>query len=231
MDFGSGFLERVRDLTERAWADPYLGLGWQPGTRWRGGMSEDEVSAVEGRYGFKFPPDYRLFLTTLHTTDPERAQYRDGEIRMLTGRPFRDWQDSRSEIDEANAWPLEGLLWSIEADQSWTSRWGRRPDTPDERAALVREHAQVSPPLIPVMGHRYLFGHPLRSGNPVLSIYGADTIVYAATFGAWLVEELASMVDPAFRALAPAPEHDLEPIPFWQDVIDDEGWSRDTARR
>jgi hypothetical protein len=56
--------------TERIWADPYLGLGWQPGTRWRGGMTEAEVAQVEDRYGLTFPSDYRLFLQTLHTTDP-----------------------------------------------------------------------------------------------------------------------------------------------------------------
>jgi hypothetical protein len=32
MDYGPIFLERVREATERTWVDPYLGLGWQPGT-------------------------------------------------------------------------------------------------------------------------------------------------------------------------------------------------------
>ena len=232
MDYGPDFLKHVRQETERIWADPYLGLGWQPGSHWRGGMTDIEVRQAEVRFGFAFPPDYRLFLQTLHTTDPECVRYVGGEISERAGRPVRDWLGDRAPFDEALAWPLEGLLWSIEADSCWFSGWGARPTTRDGRAARIRGLANESPPLIPVMGHRYLVGHPLESGNPVLSIYGGDVIVYARSFGAWLVEELASMVDPSMRKLAPANAAvDLRSIPFWQDVIDAEGWSRDITRR
>ena len=70
------------------------------------------------------------------------------------------------------------------------------------------------------MGHRYLVGEPLEVGNHVLSIYGSDVIVYAPSFGAWLVAELAQMVDPVLRALAPVVEGDVRATPFWQNVID-----------
>jgi hypothetical protein len=166
-------------------------------------MTDAEVTQAEERHGLTFPPDYRLFLQTLHTTDPERVRYVDGTIRTHVGRPFHDWQGDRSPIDEAMAWPLDGLLWSIEADDSWSSSWRDRPRTPEARAARVRELAAGAPPLIPLMGHRYLVGEPLEAGNPVLSIYGSDVIVYAPTFGAWLVAELAQMVDPSLRELAP----------------------------
>jgi hypothetical protein len=219
MKAGVGFLERLR-ATERIWADPYLGLGWQSGTRWRGGMMDAEVTKAEERYGLTFPPDYRLFLQTLHTTDPERVRYVDGTIHAQFGRPFHDWQGDRAPIDEALAWPLDGLLWSIEADDSWSSTCGDRPTTPEGRAARVRELAAGGPPLIPLMGHRYLVGEPLEAGNPVLSIYGSDVIVYAPTFGTWLVAELGQMVASSLRELAPRVAGDVPAIPFLQDVID-----------
>jgi len=220
MEAGVGFLERLRAETERIWADPYLGLGWQPGTRWRGAMTDAQVTQAEERYGLTFPPNYRLFLQTLHTTDPERVRYVDGTIHSPVGRPSHDWQGDRSQIDDAMSWPLDGLLWSIEAEDSWSSSWGDRPPTPESRAARVRELAAGGPPLIPLKGHRYLVGEPLEAGNPVLSIYGSDVIVYEPTFGTWLVAELAQMVDPSLRELAPRVDGDVPAIPFCQDVID-----------
>jgi hypothetical protein len=60
VDKGPALLDRIRTANERIWADPYPGLGWQPGTRWRGGMTDAEVAQAEERYGVRFPPDYRL---------------------------------------------------------------------------------------------------------------------------------------------------------------------------
>jgi len=72
------FLERLRAETEERWArlqpPPFKVIGrmdWRPGTRWRGGLSDAEMDAAEARFGLTFPPDYRLFLATLHTPDPE----------------------------------------------------------------------------------------------------------------------------------------------------------------
>jgi hypothetical protein len=184
-------------------------------------MSDAEVALAERRYGLLFPPDYRLFLQTLHTTDPERVEYVDGTIHAHVGRPFHDWQGDRGPIDRAMAWPLEGLRWSIEADEEhWRRSWGDRPATSEEVAATLQGLVADGPPLIPLMGHRYLVGAPLETGNPVLSTYGSDVIVYAPTFGAWLVAELAQMVDPLLRALAPSVPAEPRGVPFWQDVID-----------
>jgi hypothetical protein len=70
------------------------------------------------------------------------------------------------------------------------------------------------------MGHRYLVGAPLEAGNPVLSVYGLDVIVYGRSFGAWLIAELAQMVDSSLRSLAPDDPARQSVVPFWQDVID-----------
>ena len=130
MEYGPAFLEQLRRETEERWASPYLGLGWQPGTHWRGGMTDDEVDDAERRCGLRFPPDYTLFLRTLHTTDPERVQYVDGTIHEHVGRPFFDWTGDPDPIAQALAWPLDGLLWSVEMDESvWHPVWGPRPTT------------------------------------------------------------------------------------------------------
>ncbi len=49
------------------------GAGWQRGTRWSGGLSDDEIATIEKRHGIRFPPDHRLFLEHLHATTPRRV--------------------------------------------------------------------------------------------------------------------------------------------------------------
>ena len=183
-------------------------------------MREAEVEAVEDEFGLKFPPDYRLFLATLHTTDPVRVRYEDGRIASEEGRPFRDWQGDRKPILDALDWPLGGLLWSIEAGGSWREAWGERPDGRSDREARVRELASDGPPLIPISGHRYLVGDLASRSNPVLSIYGLDVIVYADSFGSWLVDTLATSLDRDLSELTPASPQRSGRIPFWQDIID-----------
>src|SRR5215467_9882699 len=72
--FDEAFLRWFRERTEETWqryqtrtfeefeAERLGGLDWQQGTRWLGGLSEQEIVTIEQRYQVRFPPDYRLFL-------------------------------------------------------------------------------------------------------------------------------------------------------------------------
>ena len=131
---------------------------------------------------------------TFHTTDPEEvgAFYEGHTLVPKTGRSLYDWSGDPEPISEALAWPLKGLLWSIEADDGWHPNWGKRPKSSSERARAVRKLVELGPPLIPVLGHRYLVGAPMVEGNPVLSMYGSDVIVYADDLESYLTIELTS---------------------------------------
>jgi hypothetical protein len=199
---GPEFLEWLRTVTETRWethiprdfqAAGVGGLDWARGTKWRGGMTDAQVDDAQRRYRLVFPPDYRRFLTTLHTTDPEMvgAFYEGSTLVAKTGRSVHDWSGDPDPINKALAAPVDGLLWSIEAEDSWHPRWGPRPDTERGRVEVIRALAANAPPLIPVMGHRYLVGAPIVEGNPVLSMYGADVIVYADNLESYLASELA----------------------------------------
>jgi hypothetical protein len=84
------FLEWLRATTEARWADTTLrdaalmGLGepaWQPGTRWRGGISESDLRILEDMFSVRLPAAYRRFLAILHTpAQPWRpcSRVRDG---------------------------------------------------------------------------------------------------------------------------------------------------------
>ncbi len=228
----AAFLDWLRKETESRWQThtprsfegaSVGGLDWQTGTRWRGRLTEAEIQAAEQRFGLVFPPDYRLFLERLHTPDPEMvgATFAGGYTLVpTTGRLFHDWTGDPALIAERIAWPIEGLLWSIEQDDGWFIAWGDRPRTKAQREAKVRGMAAAGAQLVPICGHRYLAGPPDRAGNPVLSIYGADTIIYGANLRSFLPLELG------LKSRASAEDNSaiarVESIPFWQEVIDGE---------
>jgi hypothetical protein len=222
---GPEFLARLRSDTESRWATHVprdfqaagvSGLDWATGTKWRGGLTESQIDDVQRQYGLVFPRDYRRFLLTLHTPDPDQigAFYQGHTLVPETGRSVYDWTGDPAPIRKALAWPLEGLLWSVEADDSWHPNWGERPESPSGRAATVRQLVEAGPPLIPVLGHRYLVGAPLDEGNPVLSIYGSDVIVYSDDLESCLAMDLTGQPSRASRY------SELEGIlGIWWDVI------------
>lgn len=79
--FDEAFLRWFRERTERTWqryqtrtfedfvAEGVGGSDWQQGTRWLGGLQEQDIVAIEERSHIRFPPDYRLFLQMLHSVD------------------------------------------------------------------------------------------------------------------------------------------------------------------
>jgi hypothetical protein len=141
------------------------------------------------------------------------ARFVGSELVPSTGRQFPDWTGDSQPIQTAMAWPLEGLLNSIEDNASWRPSWGPRPFETEHRETVVRRLAQHGPQLIPIFGHRYLAGPGDRSGNPILSIYGSDVIVYASDLSVYLPFEIG--LEPRDAGKQPDPQ-----IPFWQDVID-----------
>jgi hypothetical protein len=58
----------------------------------------------------------------------------------------------------------------------------------------VRDLAAAAPRLIPVFGHRYLLAEPCQTGNPVLSIYQTDVVVYGADLRCYLLAEFAGLL-------------------------------------
>jgi hypothetical protein len=219
--FGPEFLEWFREATEERWRTHIPRTAWQVGTRWRSGLTNAQIEAAERRFGLQFPPDYRLFLATLNTPDRPMLDARyEGEIGSTKLVPWlrdghTDWTGDAETIERALEWPIEGLLWSIEADKSWHPLWGPRPETQGERAAVVRGLAQAGAQLIPVGGNCYLAGPGDRGGNPVMSMHGADVIEHGRDLRSYL------LVDHKLVPWSNELTDSDEPIPFWEDVIND----------
>jgi hypothetical protein len=232
------FLRWLREQTEDAWqsyqtksfntfkASGIGGYDWQQGTRWLGGLPEEDISRIEKEQHFPFPPDYRLFLQILHCVDRPRvgAVYAPDGVTMLpaTSPSFFNWLSDTAELQAAYNWLLEGLLFDVEYNHLWLETWGKKPDTSAEQVSHIEELVSQAPPLIPIFGHRYLLAEPCQAGNPILSIYQSDIIIYSLNIHDFFLKELAQLL-PA----SPLPVEQLtdeqfntyQNIPFWGPLL------------
>ncbi len=233
-DFDKCFLDWFRRRTEEAWAryqprdfmaGRVGGLDWQGGIRWSTGPSDAEINQVESWWAVRFPPDYRLFLRHLHTMDRAMvgARFVDATQMIPTKGPsFYTWLTDTSALREAFEWPLEGLLFDLRHNDLWLPGWGARAATLSEGEARIRELVAAAPRLIPIYGHRYILGEPHTSGNPVLSVYQSDIIVYGQNLRSYLLVEFAAIL-----GISPAQNLDeeqtgtsaVEDVPFWGEFL------------
>jgi hypothetical protein len=224
------FLDWLRDVTERRWRDAAVpgpdGLAWQPGTRWRGGMSEAQLEIAESAFEVRFPAAHRRFLATLHTPDPALvgSAYGHRGLSRLEGRHLPDWTGDVLTIVSAMDWPVEGLLRAVE-DGRWHPGWGHRPGDARARAVIVRRLAAAGPRLVPVARRRYLAAPRGADDGPVISAYGADVRIVAPNIRAGLLLELG-LDDPE-----PGGPPSVAPIAFWQDIVDGLAWAPEAIAR
>ncbi|WP_371614824.1 hypothetical protein [Streptomyces sp. NBC_00454] len=128
------------------------------------GLSERELDAVEGRFGFTFSSDHRVFLVAgLPCGSPQWPDWRNGDPDDLAARL---------------AQPVEGVLFDVERSGFWHPAWSPRPAGTSEALQVARSELAAAPRLVPVYGHRYLPGTSGECGHPVLSVHQTDVIIY-----------------------------------------------------
>ncbi|MFI8425857.1 hypothetical protein [Streptomyces sp. NPDC085479] len=141
------------------------------------GLTEQELDAVEARYGFTFSADHRVFLTAgLPRGSSSWPDWRDGDPEDLAGRL---------------AWPVDGVLFDVERNGFWHPAWPSRPAEKSEALRVARTELESVPQLVPVYGHRYLPGTAGEHGHPVLSVYQTDIILYGNDLTDYIHHEFA----------------------------------------
>jgi hypothetical protein len=181
------------------------------------GLSDDELARAEALCEARFPPDLAGLL-------------REG---LPVGSRFPDWRRLPDDVT-GRAWVLEGILSDVEDNRFWLEGWGVRPA--DAAEALSRAAAELAraPRLIRVFGHRFLPAEPHEAGNPVLSVYGTDVIVYGDDLASWVDAEFSLVpgtisVGGSVVASAPLPAMlfpepgavpgVVRPIRFWSELL------------
>ena len=228
-EFGWPFLAWLQASTERAWSQvqtPTLadfqragvgGASWRRGTKWTGGLPDQQIDEIEGRFGIRFAPDHRLFLQVLHATEPPRfgVRFVDSTNMEEIERPgFYHWLRDEAAIRDAFQWLLEGLVFDVENNVLWPESWGSRPDNANDRCERVAELVAKAPRLLPITGHRYVIA---AEPTVVLSVYQSDIIVYGRDLRAFLLNELHDLLgvesDPSWM------NAETRSIPFWGELI------------
>ncbi len=129
-----------------------LGHSGEPTGR---GLTGDEVERVEQRFGFRFAPVHRAFLSLGLPRGPHWPNWRSGSVRDLRARVTA---------------PVDGVVADVLEHDFWPARWGARPIDLEERAAMARAELARVPALVPLFADCYLpAAHP-RPECPVLSV-------------------------------------------------------------
>ncbi len=138
------------------------------------GLTEDEFKFIEDLYGIKFPPDLKLFLG----------------IALPISNNFVNWRDYSEQniikIREKIEWPLEGMIFDIEANSFWYDGWGQKPSSLEVAVGICKREFKNVPQMIPICSHRYISSKPFEENNPVFSIYQTDIIYYGENLESYL---------------------------------------------
>lgn len=222
----TAFLDWLRTTTEARWADPdrfapspvaAAGPVWQPGTRWRGGISDSDLEIVEAMFGVRLPAAYRRFLATLHTPDPPlvSARVQGFEVVHVEERLFPDWTGATTPLLVGLERPLRVLLGAVQLGR-WHPSWGERPDDERERDRRLRALVAAAPRLIPFAGDHYLAAVRGAPDGPIVAVRGAEVAVLARDVRAGLLQELG-LGDADAPSGADAPGAAAR-VPFWSDL-------------
>eukprot|EP00931_Biecheleriopsis_adriatica_P076406 TRINITY_DN50117_c0_g1_i1.p1 TRINITY_DN50117_c0_g1~~TRINITY_DN50117_c0_g1_i1.p1 ORF type:complete len:289 (+),score=51.16 TRINITY_DN50117_c0_g1_i1:28-867(+) len=169
------------------------------------GLSDEEFSKVEAKFGIQFPPDLRAFL----------------QVGLPAG--WHNWRElSKDDVPVGSAADTasQQIKWHAtpeEQEEVPLSAWLGEDDTFEELVERWRAH-----PLIPLRGHRMMPSVPHTCGLPVFSMHQmSDNIVYGSNFWTWLVKDcgVESTKIPQ-EWCADETEVPVEEIPFWKDWID-----------
>lgn len=233
--FDEAFLKWFKQKTEETWKNYVTtdffergtgGLDWQKETQWLSGLSNTEISRIELQWDLTFPPDYRLFLKTLHTVDRSMAgafYTNSNQMESKTGPSFYNWTTETKDLEAAHAQVLEGIYFDVERNNLWLSSWGSKQNSSDHNRAHLRQLVAKAPKLIPIFGHRFLLVEPCIAGNPILSIHQSDIIIYGSDLRQYFLVEFSDLLDlderKPTKLTDKASIDDFHNIPFWGELI------------
>ncbi len=178
------------------------------------GLSDGEVTEIEARFGFRFPPDLKCFLQQI-------LPISDGWV---------DWRNSTdTKIQERLNWPLDGLIFDIEHNAFWLDTWGKKPDVLADAVEIAGTEVAKAPTLIPIFSHRYMPDDPPLAGNPVFSVYQTDIIYYGYDLTSYFENEFAVETNGYhIRGYRPdISQKQPRPIRFWDEIIN--SWDQNSS--
>ena len=192
-DGSLAYFQHLKELSEAYWAkialDPDLyGLQIQPGTRWRGGLREQELDGFQQTLGITFPEDLKNYYRTMNGLDQPAIN--------LYG------SDGSSPIFRAQFYAYPDDLDTIKSYIHWIYESNGLDESPSEKRNI--------PNIFPICGHRFLI---LDGSGQVLSMYGDDIIFSADSISKLLANEIFPHAQSNTRFTSDATK--AKPTAFW----------------
>jgi len=207
------FLYWIKETTETFWnkvpcEELIYGAKWQP-------LTDSQIDELELKYSITFDFEHRTFLRILHTIDKhyneeeeeekneEYVLYKKTEseelkrVREFWYPPYRpslfyNWITEKEWIESRLVW-IENLFIKdiLGVNKSWLKSWGPRPKSYEEQIQIFREWYQKAPRLLPIQAHTFLMAGDRYGLNPVMSVYGFDTIIAGWSLRHFLIRKFA----------------------------------------
>ena len=169
------------------------------------GLSADELTVAEQRFGFTFARSHREFLSRLLPVEGPEAE---------AGAAWPDWRHGTTEdLMGRLSWPTDGVVFDVLHAGFWPASWGTRPVGRSDAEAVARSRLGEVPALVPIFGHRYLPAAPTNEDPPVFSVWQTDVIYYGDDIADWSAREFGG--EPHPRTISPDRR-----TPFWSDLVD-----------
>ena len=179
----------------------------QAGVAFERGMTEQELDLAEEFFGFRFPAEFRAFLSEAVPVGEDFFDYRDHSPENL--KRFRDFEDR---IEKGFRFDLNAKENREELLELLGEKLGFSEDGPGFDEAVMR-YWKESPRLIPFFAHRCFFDG--MDGMPIISfLQPVDTIVYGFDLEDYLEAEFLGNDDPA-----ELPPDLLKGTGIWENLI------------
>ena len=165
------FFSWLKKLSEKVWEniepkEGVFGFQIQKETKWIEGLLEEEIEEYESELNFGFPKIYKAYLRNMNGTDkPAINIYGNGESIAYAPSYYSFPRDLEIVKDRI--------------------QWIYKEFLVDEEE-IKRENI---PHIIPIVSHRFLIADNCAE-NPVLSMYGRDSIIYAPNLQSFLVADI-----------------------------------------
>ncbi len=169
------------------------------------GLSAEETTSIEAKFGFKFPDDLKSFLQTALPISTKFVNWREALVSSEYAKEVSSWMEG----------PFEGILFDVEHNNFWFDDWGAKPEGFERQAEIVKEKYKTYPVLIPIFSHRYISSEPTDSDNPVFSVHQTDIIYYGYNLANYLHNEFSFALPESFEIPAKP-----KAIRFWTDVVE-----------
>ena len=171
------FLQDFKHKTEARWRersiDPLVyGFQFQPGTLWNPGLTETDIGHYQAILGIRFPHDLTTLLRTLNGTD----------IPMLN--VYGSCDEPHRTIFGVYSYPRDIEVVKEQIKDVRSLRTEITNELADQGFGLPAEAD-----LMPIYFHRYVLCSSNLNESVVLSINGADAVVYADCLEQFLVKE------------------------------------------